>query len=96
MSWAYNQTYKNEITIKGKEGSLYTEKIFSKDSDYEASLVLEGSFRNKARIDIEPANHFHLMLESFLKAVCHKSELDRQQKSILSLAKLIHGVEFFK
>ena len=95
LNWAYNQTYKNEITIKGKQGSLFTDKIFSKDSDYEASLILEDSIQNKLHTTVEPANHFHLMLESFFKAICLKTELDIQRKSILSLAKLIHKVEFF-
>ena len=40
LVWAYNQSYKNEIVIEGDKGFLYTDKIFSKDSNYIPSIVI--------------------------------------------------------
>ena len=87
----YNQSYKNEIVIEGDKGFLYTDKIFSKDSDYMPSIILSNS-KKKSKITVQAANHFSFMLESFSQTIRDRSKSSFQRKSILRLFQLIDDI----
>lgn len=90
LEWAYNRSYRNEIDVWGDKGSLYTEKVFSKESSYKPSIIVKDLKGKKSKIEVEPANHFHLMLESFVESVHKEDKLNYQREQIINLMKLIH------
>ena len=93
LEWAYNKNYRNEIKIWGERGSLFAERIFSKQAEYAPSIILKNSKGSKTKIEIMPANHFSLMLESFSDSTCHEDKLNHHREAILNLIKFIHDIK---
>ena len=91
LDWSYDRNYKNEISIEGEMGSLTTEKIFSKDSDYSPKIKLNIS-NQLSVIDIESANHFKLMLELFSSNIAGRANLSQVSRPTLTLYRLISDV----
>jgi dTDP-3,4-didehydro-2,6-dideoxy-alpha-D-glucose 3-reductase len=67
LEWRTNASYRNEIEIWGEDGSVFTDKIFSKPANYRPSFRL----RNRQGLETveytEAADHFVRMLEAFKK-----------------------------
>lgn len=91
LDWSYDKTYKNQISIYGDKGSLFTEKIFSKDSYFIPNLEFD-ILGNKSNINTKPENHFKLMLELFSDIISNRAKLDFQIESTLNLSRLIQEV----
>ena len=91
LDWSYNKTYKNEISFHGATGSLRTEKIFSKDSNYFPTITLNTQ-KKESVINIESANHFKLMLELFSSNITNGADLGLLNQSTLTLHRLIDEV----
>ena len=53
LEWAYNSSYKNEIDIWGDKGSLYTDRIFSKNENYNPEFRLTDLRGNLSNNDSE-------------------------------------------
>ncbi len=65
LNWGVGRSYRNEIDLWGTKGSVSTEKIFSKGSDYMPRFRhrdLEGGERWE---ELPAANHFVKMFEYF-------------------------------
>lgn len=65
LEWGINCSYRNEIDVWGALGGVYTEKIFSKPSDYEPYFIMSDSTGVKSRVNSVPENHFILMFMHF-------------------------------
>ena len=94
LEWAYNRAYRNDIDIWGKKGCLYTDKIFSKNSDYEPNFQVRDLYGNLLTIDIDSKNHFELMLKSFSGTIGDVNKTNQQRERILKLAVLLDQIKY--
>ena len=92
LEWEYNSSYRNEIDIWGEKGSLFTEKFFSKGSDYIPKLNLTNKNGKEKNIFIPKANHFQIMLESFEDFRRNQKKSNLHKEEIISRAKLINRI----
>ena len=94
LEWAYNRAYRNDIDIWGEEGSLYTENIFSKKTDYKPQFLLRDLYGNQTKAVIESSNHFEKMFEHFFHSLSDKIKTDEERKRIVNLSKLLEKIKF--
>lgn len=89
LEWKTNSSYRNEIDIWGESGSLFTDKIFSKPTNY----VPTFHFRNlhgQSTMELgEASDHFVLMIESFRDVIGDQVASDREQAAIAQRARLL-------
>lgn len=93
LEWRTGCAYRNEIDIWGTEGSVFTERIFSKPAAYVPSFRILDA-RGVARYACSTAaDHFALMFGAFLRLVGndHLAELERY--SIARRARLISTIQ---
>ena len=86
IDWSYDKTYVNEVSISGQLQSLNSKFIFSKDSTYKPAINLcsdDGSIKN---INVEEADHFELMLESFFNSIKDPKDKITENTSMLDLS----------
>jgi predicted dehydrogenase len=89
LEWSYNTAYKNDITIWSEEGTLYSEKIFSKAPDLSPSVHLKNINGSPSIENISASNHFILMLKSFIENSKSLEKGERETKRFTNLALLI-------
>jgi predicted dehydrogenase len=65
LEWRTNASYRNEIEIWGEEGSLFTDKVFSKPATYRPAFRLRDVQGVERTEYTEAADHFVRMLEAF-------------------------------
>jgi predicted dehydrogenase len=94
LEWAYNRAYRNDIDIWAESGSIYTDKIFSKDSDYKPNFQVRDLYGNLLTIDIDSKNHFELMLKSFSDSIGNVNKTNQQRERILKLAVLLDQIKY--
>ncbi len=65
-AWGYRRAYRNALEVWGTEGSLHVDRVFTKESDYESTLVrYDQRGTAGAVVRTGPANAFCAMLEAF-------------------------------
>lgn len=81
LEWRINCAYRNEIDIWGKEGSVFSDKIFSKPHDHVPVFRLRDAQGVETAEYGEVADHFALMLQYFRSTVSDliASEVERQR-----------------
>jgi predicted dehydrogenase len=57
------------LVISGTTGRIYIANPFSRDENDTVSIVVNDAHGSPHTIDIPPADHYHLMVESFAEAV---------------------------
>ena len=93
LEWSYNSSYRNEIDIWGSEGSLYTDKIFSKPSDYVPHLQIRDDKGGLSQEKVNSNNHFKSMLLDFLNTTEKPEKLDSERNRILNLAGFLDKIK---
>lgn len=78
--------YRNEIDVITINGSVYSDKIFSKTEDYKPSFVLRDLNGNKETIEIASCNHFISMFNYFYSLLDNKDEAQKERDRILHLS----------
>lgn len=78
--------YRNEIDVITINGSVYSDKIFSKTEDYKPSFVLRDLNGNKETIKITSCNHFTSMFNYFYSLLDNKDEAQKERDRILHLS----------
>jgi len=76
LEWGYNRAYKNEISVWGENGSLYSDFIFSKPPDHQSRVSVRDQHGEVRYEDIEPANSFCRMFCAFSKTLSDKEGRD--------------------
>jgi len=76
LEWGYERAYKNEISIWGETGSLHSDLIFSKATDYAPDVSTRDKQGKVEHVEIEPADSFSLMFLAFSEAVRDPSRRD--------------------
>ena len=94
LNWSYNTGYRNDIDIWTDQGSLYTDKIFSKKPEYEPELRLTNLSGNSSKESVKCENHFEKMLEHFFSTLSDKTKIDEERKRIINLATLLEKIKF--
>lgn len=94
LDWGIGLSYRNEIDFWGSTGSMYTEKIFSKQTDYIPEFTyrdVEGRERQEKGV---AANHFMTMFEAFreMSAEGGAAERERERERILRCASLTQRI----
>ena len=92
LFWSYDASYKNEIDVWGSTSSLYSKKIFSKDSEYGPNFHLSDMNGNVTEIKIDSSNHFVDMFEKYYNNMESINFLDHHRQQILSLAELMNKI----
>ena len=96
LEWAYNRSYRNDIDIWFDKGSLFSEKIFSKDPNYKPSLELRDLHGNLSIIRIDSLNHFDAMLKSFSNSIGNNNKMNEHRKKIVKQSALLEDIKYFK
>ena len=93
VEWGIDVSYRNEINIWGTQKSLFSDRIFSKDSVYLPSLDIRDTKGDKENnIPIDSADHFSEMLKYFVEVTLDSEKSEIERDLILKRAKLLHGV----
>jgi predicted dehydrogenase len=86
LEWRTHTAYRNEVDIWGDEGSIYTDRIFSKPASYEPVF----RFRNLNGVETTEssaaADHFVLMLASFKNMIGDAEAMEMERARILRRA----------
>ena len=93
IEWSYNMSYRNSIDLWGDKGSLYSDKIFSKDIRYSPKIELRDQQGKIVSIPIQSSNPFELMIKSFLRNATSRSHSNKEQNRILELSELLESVD---
>ena len=96
LEWAYNRAYRNDIDIWGEKGCLYTDKIFSKKEDCNPEFRLTDLKGNLSIINIQSANHFIRMIESFRATTDDLEKSNLHKERIYRIAKLLDKIKVRK
>jgi len=92
LEWDMERSYRNEIDIWGTEKSVYTEKIFSKNPEYEPILQIRDKHGNLTNVVVEKANHFITMLNAFVSSVKKTDFVENEYKNILKRASYLDKI----
>jgi predicted dehydrogenase len=92
LEWGINCAYRNEIDIWGEEGSVFSNKIFSKPVDHVPEFRLRDS-RGVESIEYGDANdHFSSMLECFRGMIDDLASAEMERRRICRRAELLDRI----
>lgn len=95
LEWAIGVAYKNEIEIWSAEGSLFTDKIFSKPASYQPNYSLRDLNGNMRIEQGEVCEQFNEMLHHFVEMMGDEEEIAAERNAILRRAKLLDDIVSF-
>lgn len=92
LEWKTNCAYLNELTIWGEEGSLFTDKIFSKPPAY----VPQFRIRNLKGVEVveegTSGNHFVAMLDAFTAMIARPDDAEAERQRIAWRAEVLDRI----
>ncbi len=91
--WAMGTGYRNELDILTSNGSIYTNKIFSKPENYSPKIIIKDKFGTESEINCESNNHFVSMFDYFVKFLSDKQERLREKDRLLRLSKILDEIQ---
>ncbi len=86
LFWGMGLPYRNEIDILTTNGSIYSDKIFSKTEEYKPSFIIRDLNGNQKSIESINCNHFVRMFNYFFGLVGNKDKAQKERDRILSLS----------
>ena len=86
LFWGIGLPYRNEIDIVTSDGSIYSDKIFSKTDEYKPSFIIRDLNGNQKSIESINCNHFVRMFNYFFGLINNKHEAKKERDRILSLS----------
>ena len=95
LEWAVGVAYKNEIDLWSAEGSLFTDKIFSKPAGYQPSYSLRDLNGNLFTEDGEVCEQFTEMFHHFVEMMDDEEKIALEREAILRRAKLLNDIVNF-
>jgi len=84
--------YRNEIDIVTTNGSIYSDKIFSKTEEYKPAFIIRDLNGNKQTIENKNCNHFINMFNYFCGLVDNHDEAQKERDRILSLSEWVEKI----
>jgi predicted dehydrogenase len=92
LEWRINSSYRNEIEVWGDRGSLFTDRIFSKPTDY-VPLFRLRDLKGAETIETgQAADHFVLMLRDLCQMMHDKDALEFEHGRIVRSASTMDRV----
>jgi dTDP-3,4-didehydro-2,6-dideoxy-alpha-D-glucose 3-reductase len=88
LGWALGVAYRNEIDLWGSDGSLTSERIFSKSADYVPQIRILDMHGDEIRRPGTPKNHFVAMFEAFRALVEDPTKAEAERIMIGRRARL--------
>jgi len=95
IEWAVGVAYKNEFDLWSSEGSIFTDKIFSKPSNYVPSFYLRDINGKKSVEKGEACDQFSEMFSDFLLMFQDKEKIENEKKVILRRAELLNNIVMY-
>jgi NDP-hexose-3-ketoreductase len=92
-SWYYGAGYKNEINVWGENGSLYSDRIFSKVNDYVPKLIMRDKYGVETVQEVAFVNQFVEMFNRFLNLMGSEENSEQERKDIIQRAMLMNKIE---
>jgi len=93
LEWRTHCAYRNEIDIWGTEGSVFSDRIFSKPDDYIPTLkFLDRNGRERVEA-VRPENHFIAMFTAFRNLVFNSVDAENERIMITRRARLMNKIE---
>jgi len=95
LEWGVGVGYKNEIDLWTKDGSFFTDKIFSKPKEYRPQYQIRDLNGNKSVENGEQSEQFIDMFHNFLRLINDKKQARTERENILKRAKLMNDIVNF-
>jgi len=95
LEWAIGVAYKNEIDLWSTEGSLFTDKIFSKPAGYQPSYFLRDLNGSMHIEQGEVCEQFTEMFHHFIEMLGDDEKIAAEREAILRRAKLLSDIVNF-
>jgi dTDP-3,4-didehydro-2,6-dideoxy-alpha-D-glucose 3-reductase len=95
LEWGVGVGYKNEIDLWTKNGSFFTDKIFSKPKEYLPQYKIRDLNGNESLENGEKSEQFIDMFHNFLQIVNDKEQARIERENILKRAKLMNDIVNF-
>ena len=95
MEWGVGIAYKNEIDLWAKDGSFFTDKIFSKPKGYQPQYKIRDLNGNESVENGRQSEQFIDMFRHFLRIMHDKQQAAIERRSILQRAKLMNDIVNF-
>lgn len=93
LEWGFGRSYRNEVSVWGKNKSAFADRIFSKSTDFESSILSRDLRGQEQQIRINPANAYGEMLKAFALAASDKPAREKLWEAASRQAKLVACVE---
>jgi len=95
LEWGVGVAYKNEIDRWAKDGSFFTDKIFSKPREYRPQYKIRDLNGNESVKNGEQSEQFMDMFRNFVGIMNNKEKAVTERKNILQRAKLMNDIVNF-
>ena len=95
LEWGVGVGYKNEIDLWTKDGSFFTDKIFSKPKEYRPQYQIRDLNGNESLENGEKSEQFIDMFRNFLRIMNDKEQALTERENILKRAKLMNDIVNF-
>jgi dTDP-3,4-didehydro-2,6-dideoxy-alpha-D-glucose 3-reductase len=95
LEWAIGVAYKNEIDLWSTDGSLFTNKIFSKKAGYQPKYYLRDPNGNMHIEQGEECEQFTEMFHHFVEMMDDEDKIALEREAILRRAKLLDDIVTF-
>jgi predicted dehydrogenase len=95
LEWGVGVSYKNEIDLWAKNGSFFTDKIFSKPKEYQPQYKIRDLNGNESVENGEQSEQFIDMFRNFVEITNNKEMAIIERENILQRATLMHDIVNF-
>ena len=95
LEWGVGVAYKNELDVWADNGSLFTDKIFSKPKDYKPKYYMRDLNGNVSVEHGEQSEQFVQMFHNFVQLIGDEQKIVAEREAILDRAKLMNDIVNF-
>jgi dTDP-3,4-didehydro-2,6-dideoxy-alpha-D-glucose 3-reductase len=95
LEWGVGVAYKNELDVWADNGSLFTDKIFSKPKGYKPKYYMRDINGNVSVEYGEQSEQFVQMFRNFVQLIGDEQKISEERKVILQRAKLMDDIVNF-
>jgi dTDP-3,4-didehydro-2,6-dideoxy-alpha-D-glucose 3-reductase len=95
LEWGVGVAYKNELEVWAENGSLFTDKIFSKPKDYKPKYYIRDLNGNVIVENGEQSEQFVQMFHDFVQLIGDEQKIAGEREVILDRAKLMNDIVNF-
>jgi dTDP-3,4-didehydro-2,6-dideoxy-alpha-D-glucose 3-reductase len=95
LEWGVGVAYKNELDVWADNGSLFTDKIFSKPKDYKPKYYKRDLNGNVSVEHGEQSEQFVQMFHNFVQLLGDDKKIVAEREAILDRAKLMNDIVNF-